>query len=54
VNRIDPNRLILVIAVVCLAVLAVVSGYRLEIGTSGLRLEKGSYASAENQKAVMN
>jgi hypothetical protein len=50
VKRVDPNRLIFPLAVICLAVLAVASGYRLEIGTSGLRLEKGSYASAENQK----
>jgi hypothetical protein len=35
----DPNRLVIPVAVIILAVLAVISGYRLEIGQGGLRFE---------------
>jgi len=49
-NRVDPNRLIFLLAIVCLAVLAVTSGYRLEIGVSGLRLERNVITTNEMQK----
>jgi hypothetical protein len=39
---IDPNRLILPIAVIILASLAIAANYRLEIGTSGLKLENNA------------
>src|SRR5450755_4467906 len=47
VNRVDLNKLIVLLVVVCLAVLTVISGYRLEIGWSGLRLEKNVVTAAE-------
>jgi len=37
--RLNPNRLILPIAIIVLAVLAISSGYRLEIGVGGLKFE---------------
>jgi hypothetical protein len=49
VNRVDLNRLIFLVVLVCLAVLTVISGYRLEIGWSGLRLEKSVVTAAENR-----
>lgn len=49
VNRVDLNKLIVLLVVVCLAVLTVISGYRLEIGWSGLRLEKNVVTAAENR-----
>ena len=48
-NRVDLNKLIALLVVVCLAVLTVMSGYRLEIGWSGLRLEKNVVTAAENR-----
>ena len=48
-NRVDLNRLIVLLVVTCLAVLTVISGYRLEIGWSGLRLEKSAVNTAENR-----
>jgi hypothetical protein len=39
---VDPNRLILPIAVIILASLAIAADYRLEIGTSGLKLENNA------------
>jgi hypothetical protein len=49
-NRLDLNKLMLVLAIVCLAALAVMSGYRLEIGVSGLKLERNVTAAAENER----
>jgi hypothetical protein len=49
VNRVDLNKLIVLLVVVCLAILTVISGYRLEIGWSGLRLEKNVVTTAENR-----
>lgn len=43
-NRVDLNKLMVLVMVVCLAVLTVKSGYRLEIGWTGLRLEKNVVA----------
>jgi hypothetical protein len=43
---IDPNRLILPIAVIVLAVLAIAANYRLEIGATGLRFENNSSFAA--------
>jgi hypothetical protein len=37
--RLDPNKLAALIALIILAFLAVISGYRLEIGASGLKFE---------------
>jgi len=48
-NRVDLNKLIALLVMVCLAVLTVTSGYRLEIGWSGLRLEKSVVNTAENR-----
>ena len=48
-NRVDLNKLIILLVVVCLAVLTVISGYRLEITWSGLRLEKNAITAAENR-----
>jgi hypothetical protein len=47
--KVDLNRLIVLLVIVCLAVLTVNSGYRLEIGWSGLRLEKSVVTAAENR-----
>ncbi len=38
-KRLDPNSLIIPAAIIILAVLAVISGYRLEISQDGLRFE---------------
>jgi hypothetical protein len=38
-NRLDPNALIIPACIIILAMLAVTSGYRLEISKSGLRFE---------------
>lgn len=38
-NQLDPNVLVVPAAIIILAVLAVISGYRLEIGHDGLRFE---------------
>lgn len=38
-HRLDPNGLIIPAAIIILALLAVVSGYRLEISQGGLRFE---------------
>lgn len=40
-TKLDTNRLILVAAVVLLVLIAAGSGYRLEIGPSGLTFERG-------------
>ncbi len=42
--RLNPNRLILPIAIIILAVLAISGGYRLEIGTGGLKFENNGVA----------
>lgn len=39
-NKVDLNKLSVLFVVFCLAVLTVKSGYRLEIGWTGLRLER--------------
>jgi hypothetical protein len=39
---VDPNRLILPIAVIVLAVLAITANYRLEIGATGLKFENNN------------
>jgi len=44
VSKVDLNKLMALVVVVCLAVFTVKSGYRLEIGWSGLRLEKNVVA----------
>lgn len=44
-TRIDPNKLAVLIAIVILALLATMSGYRLEIGANGLKFESGSSGS---------
>lgn len=44
VSKVDLNKLMVLVVVVCLAVLTVQSGYRLEIGWTGLRLEKNVLA----------
>jgi hypothetical protein len=38
-SKIDVNRLLALMALIAIIVIAAVSGYRLEIGTSGLRFE---------------
>lgn len=38
-NRLDPNRLVIPACIIILAMLAVISGYRLEISKTGLRFE---------------
>jgi hypothetical protein len=38
-GRLDPNSLVLPAAIIILATLAVISGYRLEISRDGLRFE---------------
>lgn len=38
-SKIDVNRLLALMALVAIIVIAAVSGYRLEIGTSGLKFE---------------
>jgi hypothetical protein len=48
-NKVDLNRLIVLFVIVCLAALTVNSGYRLEIGWSGLRLEKSIVTAAESR-----
>lgn len=40
-TKLDPNKLVMVAAVLGLAALAAFSGYRLEIGTNGLKFENG-------------
>jgi hypothetical protein len=45
-KSVDPNRLIVPVAVVILALLAIVANYRLEIGTSGLKFENNGLARA--------
>lgn len=47
-TKIDPNRLAVLVVVVILAVLAVTSGYRLQIGPYGLTFE--SYAASPELK----
>jgi hypothetical protein len=44
VSKVDLNKLMALVMIVCLALLTVISGYRLEIGWSGLRLEKNIVA----------
>ena len=44
-NRLDPNRLIVPAAIIALALLAAISGYRLEISQGGLRFESSAVAS---------
>jgi hypothetical protein len=39
--RLDPNRLVTLIALLLLAILAVASGYRIEIGADGFKFENG-------------
>jgi len=43
-NKVDLNKLSVLVVVFFLAVLTVKSGYRLEIGWTGLRLEKSVVA----------
>lgn len=45
-NRLDPNGLVVPAAIIILAVLAVISGYRLEIGHDGLRFENAPMVRA--------
>ena len=44
--RLNPDKLILPIAIIILAVLAISSGYRLEIGAHGLKFEENAVALA--------
>jgi hypothetical protein len=39
---VDPNRLILPLAVIILAFLAITANYRLEIGAGGLKFENNT------------
>jgi hypothetical protein len=43
-NRLDVNRAALLITVIILALLAVLSGYLLEIGIEGIKLERPAVA----------
>jgi hypothetical protein len=48
---VDPNRLILPVAVIILAALAIIANYRLEIGAGGLKFENNtSFARAAAAK----
>jgi hypothetical protein len=51
VGKIDPNRLALLVTLIVLAALTVGSGYRLEIGTKGLKLENGLVNSTPMQSS---
>jgi hypothetical protein len=44
-NRLDPNGLIIPASIIVLALLAVISGYRLEISQDGLRFETNAAPS---------
>jgi hypothetical protein len=44
--RVDPNRLVLVVALLILAGMAGAWNYRLEIGRNGLKFENNSMATA--------
>jgi hypothetical protein len=46
--RLNPNKLVVAIAVVILAALAIHGGYRLEIGAGGLKLENNAVSLAGN------
>jgi hypothetical protein len=45
-NRLDPNSLIIPATVIILALLAVISGYRLEISQDALRFETNLTATS--------
>ncbi|WP_407194619.1 hypothetical protein [Bradyrhizobium sp. STM 3566] len=47
--RVDPNRLILVLAVIVLAGMAGAWNYRLEIGKEGLKFETNTARAAPRQ-----
>ena len=49
-GKIDPNKLALLVTLIVLAALTVGSGYRLEIGTTGLKLENGLMTSSPSGK----
>jgi hypothetical protein len=44
-NRLDVNRAALLVTVIILALFAVLSGYRLEIGIEGIKLERLAVAA---------
>jgi hypothetical protein len=46
-RRLDPNSLVIPMTIVILAVLAVISGYRLEIGQDSLRFEANPAAARQ-------
>jgi hypothetical protein len=50
--RLDLNKLAVLITVIVLAILAVTSGYRLEIGTGGLKLNPSATATDDSPGQV--
>ena len=51
-SKIDLNRLLLVLALIALALIAVQSNYRFEIGASGLTFERNSQEVEVSSKAT--
>jgi hypothetical protein len=52
-SKLDPNKLMMVLAVITLVVIAAMSGYRLQIGPSGLTFEhSGDADAAANSKLI--
>lgn len=46
----DLNRIALFLMIITLAIIAVLAGYRLEIGTGGIKLEKPSVEQTQPVK----